>query len=278
MKKGYNLLIYLLILCVSMTSCKPELNEKEREVIEYDIPQKLYLLQADKIGVQLGEYLTDGVADYAEILRNDLQNKIDKNNATSALFGGNAFDIGELFGTSTNEIISRQYDNYVNYVNRHMSDISEMAEGMTGRLAKHPEFISTFYDESQEIIPLDIFDGLANVPSSIRSNETDLGAITLDESDKSSWGEVLMSDYRHPHISVGAVLLASILAVESLSIPKPLYSVYDNETKSWDTGYDSGQAVSIKFSSKGDVVTYEAIPIEFQKAFINSKSNVLLRK
>ncbi|MDE6855032.1 MAG: hypothetical protein K2J34_01015 [Muribaculaceae bacterium] len=276
--KGYKLFICSIVLTLCTVGCKQELNEQERDAIVKDIPQKLYLHEASVVGEQLGEYLTDAVDDYAESLRISLQKKINQNNATSALFGGNAFDFGELFGTSTNQIIANQYEEYVNYANRHMADIAEMAEGMTVRLAQHPEFIEKVNNESQEYISLDIFDGLNNIPSVIPGKDLDPGALTLDESNKSYWGEILLGDYKHPKVSVPTILYASIIAVENMTVPKPVYAVYDKDTESWEAGYDSGQAVSVKFSKKGDLVVYEATPIDFHKELIDSKYNVLTDK
>lgn len=76
-------------------------------------------------------------------------------------------------------------------------------------------------------------------------------------------------------MSVPAILYASILAVEELKAPTAVYAIYDDESESWDVGYDSGQAVTIQFTEKGDIIHYEYMDIDFHEQLINSKLNVL---
>ncbi len=275
MKVVKSLFISVIIL-LAMTACEHKLSENERSVMANDLPKELFKEKVGAVGLQLGEYLTDAVSEYSESLRNNLQKEIDERNAADALWGGgNAFDVYELFGTSTNEMIAKTYNKYINYVNGHIDEISEMSSEMIQVLGEHPEFIDKFKNESQETISLEIFKGIKNVPISISGSSLDFGMLTLDETDKYDWGEILMGKYNKPQISVPAILYASILAVEYLEKPKLVYVIYDEDTDSWDAGYDSEQALNVVFKTKGDILQYEYAPTQYNKEFIESKLNVI---
>ena len=269
---------FVIAIVLVMVACNPDLSESELNIITRNIPKELYKEEVSEIGDRLSEYLSDAVSEYSELLGDQTQKDIDERNAVNAFFGGNMFDVAELFGSSTNQMIANQYYNYIHYVNSHMSEMTDMAIGMTGILGEHPEFIKQFNGGLQETISLEIFNNLNNVPSSVSGSSMDFGELTLDDTDKEDWGAILMGDYRKPQISVPAVLYASILAVKSLKKPSPVYAVYDDEIDSWDVGYDNRRAVSVTFETKGDILFYEYQWIQYHDVYIDSDLNVLNTK
>lgn len=268
--------LYCVIFLGVFTSCEKSLTDQEKAIIDDTIPEILLKEEVESVGEELVEYLVDALDQYSNELCDQLQNKIDERNATAALFGGNFFDVAELFGTSTNEIISKQYNRYVKYINNHLSDMAELTYGMTGILINHPEFIKNFYKDTEPSISLEIFQGL-NVPESIpRSSLDSLGSeLTLAQSNKITWGKELMGNYKQPQMSVPTILYASILAVKDLKRPTAVYAVYDDETESWSIGYNSKQALSIKFTENEDIIHYEYKKIDFYDQLITSKLNFL---
>lgn len=158
----YLIPFYCLFFLGFITSCAESLSDEEKSIIENTLPKILLKEEVESVGEELGEYLVDALDQYSGELGDELQNNIDKREATTALFG-DMFDMGELVGTSTNEIIARQYNKYIKYVNNHLSDMTDLASGMTGILINHPEFIESFYQDSDSSISLEIFNGL-NVP------------------------------------------------------------------------------------------------------------------
>lgn len=273
--KYVQLLLLSIAIMMVATSCTKELSEDEQDVIHNHISKELYQAEVSYIGNQLGGYLNEAVSDYAETLGNQIQKKIDERNATNALFGGSMFDMAELFGTTTNDLIAKQYYRYIDYINSNMNDMVEMAMGMTTILGKHPEFIKQFENGIPDTVSLEIFSSLNNVPGSISGKSLDFGTLTLDDTDKEDWGEILMGNYKEPQMSVPAVLYTSILAVENLKEPKAVYAVYDDDSDSWDVGYDSQQAVRVGFKLKGDVLAYEYSPTQYNEVYIKSDFNAL---
>lgn len=276
--KRLNYLVINVTILLLMASCEQKLSDKEREIISIELPKELYMREIEVVDYQLGDYLKDAIDDYEKSLRKKLQKKIDERNATNALLGGSMFDFSELFGPSANEIIAEQYNDYINYVNRNINDVENLAIGMTKILAQHPDFIEKFNNEEQETISLEIFKDLDKVPNSISGNSMDLGMITLDDTDKLNWGEILMGDYKKPHISIPAILYASILAVEHIQKPKPVYAIYNDDDESWDIGYNSEEALKVYFETKVDLIKYQFEPTRYESAFIKSKLNMLNQK
>lgn len=276
--KGFKVLIFSMVWLVVMASCKKELSERERDIIKYDLSEELYKERVNEVGTQLGEYLTDAVSEYAESLRTKLQKEINDYNSATALFGGNAFDIAELFGTSTTEIISRQYEEYVNYANRHLDEIPEITMVIANRLAENPEFLSKLSNGSWDSINLDLFEGINNIPEIITAENMNFGGLSLNESNKVEWGEKIFGDYKKPKLSPEVILYTSVLAIEPISKPKPVYAVYDEENEYWEVGYNSHQALGIKFTQQGDILRYDYRKIKYENELIHSSQNVLNEK
>ena len=121
-RKETYLLFGLLIL---MMSCKKEstLSDSELNIIKNKIPESLYKAALLEVNEPVYNYLLECIKEYADQVQEEVERKINQNNAASALFGGNIFDIGELFGTSTNRLYANQYYSYIEYANKHNQDL-----------------------------------------------------------------------------------------------------------------------------------------------------------
>lgn len=96
--------------------------------------------------------------------------------------------------------------------------------------------------------------------------------------DAAGWAKVIMGDFEHPKYSVIPVIYFVNKTLSNIQKPSVVYAVYNEDEKGWEIGYSNEKAFNVEFSKLGDVVKYKYTPIEYEEAYINSKTNVLRGK
>ena len=266
-----------LVFGLMLTSCEQTLTEDEKKVITTDIPKEMFREIVMATADELDDFLWDGVVNYAEETGDRVQRKIDERNSTAAFLGGNMFDFAELFGTSTNEIYAREYNNYILYANNHRSDLLELVNKMSEVIANNPSIAYSYASGCLDQVPMSYFQKVSSdLPSSINEIFVDgTDNLTMDSSDKVSWGEAVMGEYRRPRLSSSAVLCAVLCAMSYVDKPKAVYAVYDDEREAWEVGYNNKDAYYITFEIKGDVLRYEYSPTRYSAELAKSELNAL---
>lgn len=278
-KRFYNHLSLALplILMLGMVSCDDGLSENERQIIDNDMARMVYNRNIDRRAERVLDYLEESVQTYCDQAHKTTQDKIDERNATSALMGGSMFDIGELFGTSGNQLIAKQYYNYIDYVNAKREDANDDAEAIVKIVKANPEVMDSFYD-GQANISLTPFGNIDGIPSSISSAQFDkYKNLEQDKSNRSQWGQLLMGTIKQPEYSPLALLCALITRIERLKYPTPVYAVHKeyDDVEGWEVGYDTSQAYFITFEEDGDILEYDFEPVDYFDGYINSENNKL---
>lgn len=266
-----------LVFGLMLTSCEQTLTEDEKKVITTDIPKEMFREIVMATADELDDFLWDGVVNYAEETGERVQRKIDERNRTAAFLGGNMFDFAELFGTSTNEIYAKEYNNYILYANNHRSDLLELVNKMSEVIANNPSIAYSYASGCLDQVPMSYFQKVSSdLPSSINEIFVDgTDNLTMDSSDKVSWGEAIMGEYRRPRLSSSAVLCAVLCAMSYVDKPKAVYAVYDDEREAWEVGYNNKDAYFVTFEIKGDVLRYEYTPTRYSAELAKSELNAL---
>lgn len=266
-----------LVFGLMLTSCEQTLTEDEKKVITTDIPKEMFREIVMATADELDDFLWDGVVNYAEETGERVQRKIDERNRTAAFLGGNMFDFAELFGTSTNEIYAREYNNYILYANNHRSDLLELVNKMSEVIANNPSIAYSYASGCLDQVPMSYFQKVSSdLPSSINEIFVDgTDNLTMDSSDKVSWGEAVMGEYRRPRLSSSAVLCAVLCAMSYVDKPKAVYAVYDDEREAWEVGYNNKDTYFVTFEIKGDVLRYEYTPTRYSAELAKSELNAL---
>ena len=268
----------LLVLFIIMVSCKkePTLSESELNIIKNKIPESLYKATLLEVNEPVYNYLWEGVKEYADQVQEEMERKINQNNAASALFGGNMFDIGELFGTSTNRLYANQYYSYIEYANKHNQDLYNLIEAITEMISEDPSILRIFYETGWETKSLSQFSGTKYMPSSISwSLFQEYENHDLNNYEQVWWGKMIMGTSKHPAISGSCAFYIVGKVMSQIEHPQLVYAVYEEETKAWDIGYDNEEAFSISFTEREDIIHYDYHPVSFSQAYINSKLNYL---
>lgn len=275
-----NKLLILLLSSLSfsiVTSCSDSPDEDEMNVINNDLAMIVYCKNIDRRAESCSEYLADGIKQYSETAHSQTQDKIDDRNATAALFGGNTFDIGELYGTSTNQLIAKRYYRYIDYVNDHSDTADEDLEEITKIVKKNPGIIDSFFNSNSDI-SLNAFSSIQGMPASISSAQFEYyRKIELNKENAETWGKLVMGTLENPMYSPRALLCALIIRFERLKYPVPEYIVekeYDDEF-GWEVGYNTGQAYFVTFNQDEDILEYDYTPVDYYERYIDSKKNVL---
>ena len=268
----------LLVLFIIMVSCKkePTLSESELNIIKNKIPESLYKAALLEVNEPVYNYLWEGIKEYADQVQEEVERKINQNNVASALFGGNIFDIGELFGTSDNRLYANQYYSYIEYANKHNQDLYNLIESLTEIISEDPSILRIFNETGWETESLTQFSGIKYMPSSISWNTfQQYENHELDNHEQVWWGKMIMGSSRHPAISGSTAFYIIGKIMSQIEYPHLVYAVYDEETKSWDVGYDNEEAFNIAFTKREDIIHYDYNPASFSQAYINSKLNYL---
>lgn len=270
-------LAFPLILIFGMVSCGDGLSEDELQVIDNDIAHIVYNSNIDRRVERVIDYLTESVGIYSDEAHDTTQAKIDERNATSALMGGSMFDIGELYGSSTNQIIAKKYYNYIDYVNERREFVDDDAKAIVKIIKANPNVVDSFLD-GQTNISLLPFRSVEGIPSSISYTQFNkYKNLDQNRSNRSQWGQLLMGTVQHPEYSPVTLLCALVTQIERLKYPTPVYAVYKkyDDEEGWEVGYDTSQAYFITFEEDGDILEYDYEPVDYFEGYINSENNKL---
>lgn len=270
MKKIFTLLLTALIL--SLTSCNETLSEIELDFINNDIPESLYEEMVMARADALDDYLFECIEEYSDIVGNKIKNEIEQ----SARLSSFDFDISAIFGGPTKEErLAKQYNNYINYINRNRQNMYDIIMGVAGKIAKNPRILNNFPGNS-DTVDFYMFRDVEYIPTTISHAEyTKYANKTFNKSDKLDWGKSIIPYSGKPNLSVPALVVAVISYISELPYPKPVYAVYDNQCDAWEVGYNTKQAVDVVFTWNGDVINCEFQECTYTPAYINSKNNVL---
>lgn len=268
----YNILAVFLI---GFSSCGEKLDEIELEVINKDIPSELYLQISLQSAQALNNYIFDGLQEYAESMKTQLKQEMQKHRQSVAMFGD--WDIGAaVFGApSKEEKLVNTYNSYINYANRNNQKIYDVILGETQILAQNPSLINKFTSSGNEI-NFEVFSDLEYVPSSISlESYNKYSDIPLNKTNMSKWAAVVLPYSNKPSIRYDALTVSVIKMMQTISFPKAVYAVYNKDLKAWNVGYDTNQAYLVTFIIDNDVVNWEMAETNYVEAYVNSKGNVL---
>lgn len=243
-----NILLSLVFLClVVLFSCGDKLNETELEIINKDIPLDLYQQNSMQSAESLDDFLFEGLQEYANAQKSQVQREIQEHKRSVALFGD--WDIGSaVFGEPSKEdkLISK-YNSYIDYANRNRKKIYDIILGITQIIAKNPTVLSNLPGDSQNV-NLEFLRGLELVPIFLSRDSYDkYFDIPFSNADAIKWGEAIPPFSKTPTVQYVALTVAVIKMMEGINYPKPVYALYNNESKSWSVGYDTEKAVEISF-------------------------------
>lgn len=274
-----NLLFSVVFLClVMLSSCGEQLNETELEIINKDIPLDLYQQSSIQSAESLDDYLFEGLQEYANAQKSQVQREIQEHKRSVAMFGD--WDIGSaVFGEPSKEdkLISK-YNSYIDYANRNRKKIYDIILGITQIIAQNPTVLSNLSGNSQNV-NLEFLSRLELVPISLSRDSYDkYFEIPFSNADAIKWGEAILPFSKTPTVQYDALTVAVIKMMEGIKYPKPIYALYNNESKSWIVGYDTEQAVEISFVIDHEVENWEMEEIQYNSAYINSKDNVIKNK
>lgn len=278
--KNLTCLLPLALVLLFMTACDETLDESKINVIENDLPDRIYAENIAGRVKSVYDYLWDAVDVYADQLGDKTQKDIDEYNATSALFGGSLFDVNELYGSSATEQYAKRYYKFTDYANDHREDFEEDCKNISIILQKHPEVIDDFFSGSSNI-SLSLFQKVEGIPSSITADRFETyRSLELNKSNRSKWGELVMGTIKEPRYSPLAVLCAMVIRVERLKYPKPVYAVYKegedfDDEDGWEIGYDTKQAYFVTFNEDEDVLEYTYDEVDYFDGYVQSKKNKL---
>ena len=269
MKKIFYLPLSFAIL-LSLTSCEKKLSDLENEVVSEKIPTDLYELNVHSAADALDDYLFESVVEYVD----KVEQKVEREMRDAPMY--DYWDISLVFGApSRAERVAAQYDRYISYAKKNRQTLNDIVMGVAEKIAHNPSLLNNFPGNS-ETVNLECFSEVEYVPSSISLREYETwSAIGFENSDKAKWGETILPYSKSPKLSAGAIVVSVISVLKRLQMPTPVYAIYDKETKTWDVGYSTEQAVTVNFITKGDVVTGECEEAEYEETYINSKYNVL---
>ena len=227
----------------------------------------------------LYDYLWSGLEDYAEATETELEDKMNSLRELDA-WGVDMNGLTETFtGRSASETITNTYYSFIDYINGHSEDLKQMAIDIANIMVDDPSLKSAYISaiENGATMPLASFSGIKGMPAELTSDMVKTySAMEFDDDNKIAWGKAMIGDYKKPKLSAAAVVAAMLNVLANTNVnPKPVYAVYDAEEEYWEVGYDTQDAYAVAFEDKDDVIKYDYKPIDFQKAFVNSKNNVL---
>lgn len=269
-----NRILVAVVVAMALVSCSTDLSEQELSIIKNNIPDKMFEEEVLSLASDVNSYLWDGVDEYAEKTRKELQTALTKKNAVINYLGWQDDIFGQALLGDKPEKNAGRYEQYVDYVNSHQSAMANLIESIAGVVVKNPEVIKQYNngDIEKALAP---FRSLEGMPSDLNVEMLGSGNGVLDEMDQCGWGEAVMGSYDKPSMSAPVILDAVFQALSDCSKPKPVYAVYDEDEELWVVGYDNEEAIKLEFTEKGDVLHYEYIFTEYSDAYAKSKYNVL---
>ena len=283
MKKFFYLPLSFAIL-LSLTSCEKKLSDLEKEVVYEKIPTDLYELNVHSAADALDDYLFESICKYSEEVENKVNRDIKKargDEEAMALFFGSL----AAWAPSKSESLASQYNRYISYANKNRQTLNAIVMGVAEIIAHNPSLLDNFpgklplLHQYSDSVNLECFSKVEYIPSSISLSEYETwSAVGFENSDKIKWGETILPYSKSPKLSAGAIAVSVISLLKSISVPKPVYAIYDKENKTWDIGYSTKQAVTVNFIEKGDVLNWEYDEAEYVEAYKKSKYNVLNNK
>lgn len=260
---------------IIFTSCNEKLDDLELEVIHKEIPSEIYMETSLQSAETLDDYIFDGIQEYADAMKIQVKQEIQKHRQSVAMFGD--WEIGSaVFGEpSKEEKLANKYNSYINYVNHNRQKIYKVIIGIAQIIAKDPTILTNI-SSSENVINLDAFSDLEYVPTSMSQDTYNKYLdIPMNTSDRYKWGEVILPYSNKPSIQFDALTIAVIKMMKNISFPKAVYAVYNKELKAWNVGYDTEQAYLITFILDNDVENWEIEETKYVGAYINSKGNIL---
>lgn len=264
-----------LALMTLFISCDETLSETELNIINNDISESLYEEMVIERANALDDYLFECIDEYSDIVGDEVKNEIEQ----SARLSSFDFDISAIFGGPTKgERLAKQYNNYIDYINRNRQNMYDIIMGVAGKIAKNPRILNNFPGNS-DTVDLYMFRDVEYIPNSISQTEYNKYANkTFNKSDKLDWGKTILPYSGKPNLSVPALVAAVISSLSELPYPKPVYAVYDNQYGAWEVGYNTKQAVNAVFTQNGDVINCEFQECTYTPAYVQSNNNILKRK
>lgn len=264
---------------LALTSCSLPLSDKEKDVIENELAKKVYTSNIADNTEALYDYLWSGLEDYADTTEKELEDKMNSLRELNA-WGFDMNGISEAFtGRSASETIVSTYYSLIDYINDHSEDLKQMTVEIANIMVDNPSLKSAYKSaiDNGEGMSLAAFSSIKGIPSELTPDMVKLySSMEFDDDNKIAWGKAVIGDYKKPRLSAVAVVAAMLNVLANTNVnPKPLYAVYDEEEDYWEVGYDTQDAYAVAFEDKGDVTRYQYEPIDFHKAFVNSKTNVL---
>lgn len=268
--------LFLVILLVGFASCNSiSLSEQERKIITHNLSDYLYKESFEEYSQPIYEYLWGCVDEFSDNEKIKVEKKIRERNALDAFLGG-SWDVAELFGTTTNQLYINEYNKYINYVNSHNEDLYDLVFALINNISESPEILEIFNSVGWESESLEQFSGIRYMPRSISWDTfRDYENHEIDNENQLWWGKMVMGPLKHPSLSGTTVFYVVGKVLSQIEKPEAVYAVYDKEKKSWEIGYNTEQALEVKFTKKGDLINYEYMPCSYESAYINSKLNEL---
>lgn len=258
---------------LSFTSCEKKLTDLEKEIVVENIPADLYESSVHSAADALDDYLFESVVEYVD----KVEQKVKREMRDAPMY--DYWDISLVFGApSKSERLANQYNQYISYAKKNRQTLNDIVMGVAQIIAHNPSLLNNFPGNS-ETVNFECFSEVEYVPSSISLSEYESwSAIGFENSDKIKWGETILPYSKSPKLSAGAIVVSTISLLKNISLPRPVYAIYDKENKTWDIGYSTQQAVTVNFIEKGDVLNWEYDEAEYVEAYKKSKYNVLTNK
>lgn len=249
------------------------MSDDERDIIETNLANILYDENIDARANSTDEYLYDAVQSYVDIVYDKAQDEIDDYEAASAL---DSSELYELLGGSTPGQSADRYYEYVDHVNAHRETMCDDINEVARIIQNDHHILSKFFSGNSTISLEDFVGTIEGLPSSITSEDFDkYRSVDFDKSNMATWGELIMGDIKNQRYSPLAVVCATIIRINRLKWPTPVYAVYDEEYEGWEVGYNTRQAYFVTFEQKGDIQEFVYVDSEYSDAYIHSKNNVL---
>lgn len=274
MKKKIFTLILTTLTIISLTSCNKTLSENELDIINKDIPEKIYEQMVKEQANALDDYLFDCIEEYSDVVNKEVDSYIEETTRFNSVW--HSWDMSALLGGPTpEERAANQYNNYIKYINRNRQNMYDIIMGIAGKIAENPTILNNIPGNSENV-NLDMFSDIEYVPNSISRKTYDKYINkTFNKSDKLDWGKTILPYSEKPKLSIPALVVAVISAINELPYPKPVYAVYDKQCEAWEVGYSTNQAVDVVFTKNGDVINWVFQQCDYKSSYIQSNVNVL---